>query len=116
MKRELRDRWITALRSGEYRQGKESLCRLYADEPAYCCLGVLAKLEGRLVQEDLIFRTPDGQGTSYDSLEHYEVLDLYHNGTVRGHQPYAIIADMNDSSHPFHVIADYIERFIPVED
>lgn len=32
------DKWLTALRSGEYRQGTGELCK---KDGAYCCLGVL---------------------------------------------------------------------------
>lgn len=42
--------WVAALRSGEYKQGNG---RLYCpDENSYCCLGVLAKLNGLSVEED----------------------------------------------------------------
>lgn len=37
---EIRDEWTSALRSGNYKQGKEKLH--YKDE--YCCLGVLCDL------------------------------------------------------------------------
>lgn len=38
--------WITELRSGNYSQGKEYLCRVDPDEVSrsYCCLGVLAEI------------------------------------------------------------------------
>lgn len=39
---ELREKWVAALRSGEYKQGKGLL--RHADE--YCCLGVLCAVAG----------------------------------------------------------------------
>lgn len=33
--------WLTALRSGEYEQGKETMCTL---DGKYCCLGVMNKI------------------------------------------------------------------------
>lgn len=39
MPKELRDKWVSALRSGEYAQGTGALYNL-CDE-SYCCLGVL---------------------------------------------------------------------------
>jgi hypothetical protein len=36
----LKEKWITALRSGEFRQGREVLKR----DGTYCCLGVLAEI------------------------------------------------------------------------
>lgn len=37
----LRQRWIEALRSGKYKQGKHALRRVYAGSDEFCCLGVL---------------------------------------------------------------------------
>jgi hypothetical protein len=39
MKREIGEKWVKALRSGEYRQGHGTL-RVFHNE-SYCCLGVL---------------------------------------------------------------------------
>lgn len=41
MNKEIQDRWVAALRSGEYKQGKY---RLQRDDDTYCCLGVLCDL------------------------------------------------------------------------
>lgn len=41
MKKDLKEKWIKALKSGEYEQGKHSLRSIY---DKYCCLGVLAHL------------------------------------------------------------------------
>jgi hypothetical protein len=38
MDKELKQKWIDALRSGEYQQGKKRLC---TEDGRYCCLGVL---------------------------------------------------------------------------
>lgn len=43
MKAEIKQKWITALRSGEYKQGKRRL----KDGDSYCCLGVLCDLYGK---------------------------------------------------------------------
>lgn len=46
MPQAVKERWISALRSGKYKQGKGSLLD---DTGGYCCLGVLVKeLEGKL--------------------------------------------------------------------
>lgn len=42
MNKEIKKKWIEALRSGEYRQGRGMLCSL--DHHKYCCLGVLTDL------------------------------------------------------------------------
>jgi len=40
MDKEIRDKWVTALRSGEYVQGQGYL----KDDGEYCCLGVLCEI------------------------------------------------------------------------
>jgi hypothetical protein len=42
MKPGIKKIWLKALRSGEYKQGRKSLCRTDRGESYYCCLGVLA--------------------------------------------------------------------------
>lgn len=44
MKKELLNKWTVALRSGEYKQGRGTLC----EEGRCCCLGVLGEIEGKL--------------------------------------------------------------------
>ena len=43
MKPEIKQKWINALRSGEYEQGRKSL----RDRNKYCCLGVLCDLHAK---------------------------------------------------------------------
>lgn len=40
MKQEIKDKWVGALRSGEYQQGKGALQR----DGKFCCLGILSDL------------------------------------------------------------------------
>lgn len=45
MNPEIKEKWLTALRSGDYVQGKGCLCRVEEDgSKTYCCLGVLTDL------------------------------------------------------------------------
>lgn len=52
--KELKAKWVKALRSGEYKQGHGSLCRR-ADDGSYsfCCLGVLEDVAGQLSREGM---------------------------------------------------------------
>lgn len=53
MKREDLDKWLSALRSGEYRQGSGYLCFGPLGALKYCCLGVLQMaLDGEIESED----------------------------------------------------------------
>lgn len=44
MNPEIREQWVAALESGEYKQGKGWLCPVDDGNRSYCCLGVLADL------------------------------------------------------------------------
>lgn len=44
MKKEYADKWIAALRSGKYKQGKHTLCTVEGKTAKYCCLGVLCHI------------------------------------------------------------------------
>ncbi len=46
MDQELKAKWLTALRSGEYEQGKGALCTVDHGDKRFCCLGVLADVAG----------------------------------------------------------------------
>jgi hypothetical protein len=42
MKPEIKQRWVAALRSGKYKQGRKQL--RFMDDNSFCCLGVLTDL------------------------------------------------------------------------
>lgn len=102
MKPEYKKRWVEALRSGEYKQGKGALER----GGNFCCLGVLC----HTMREELnIPREVGGDGYyiyggSSASLtrEWRETFDLQT-------QEVGELIIMNDAGHPFTEIADYIE-------
>ena len=47
MRKEVKDKWLAALRSGEYKQGKNQLI----DGDNYCCLGVLCDIHSKTVKK-----------------------------------------------------------------
>lgn len=52
LNKELMTRWIKALESGRYRQGREALKQKDGSgHVRYCCLGVLQKLEPKIKQD-----------------------------------------------------------------
>lgn len=66
MNAEIKKRWLEALRSGEYKQGRGHLRQYERGEHTYCCLGVLCDL---YVQEK--------RNMWYEDLEHSNVSELH---------------------------------------
>lgn len=98
---EFKAKWIAALRSGEYKQGKFYL----EHNGGYCCLGVACKIAGAEAKS----------GTSYIHCDVHEVpvlLRSCNSLTIR-------LANMNDGKGPngevtprksFPEIADWIQE------
>lgn len=113
-----RNAWLSALRSGEYEQGKHFLMRETDASTCYCCLGVLSKIQGRL--------TPDGWDAQEPTPKTAEELAYdnpcfptfrFGDGTFP-HKCYAqlekskcsSLASCNDNGLSFLQIADIIEQ------
>ncbi len=97
MEKELKDKWVAALRSGEYRQGKYEL---YDRDESFCCLGVLCAVAG--IGIDASGNSCVGVkkgGSGYDPIR-----DLI------GREAVPVLMEMNDNEgKTFPEIADYIE-------
>lgn len=112
MPKELGNKWLRALRSGEYKQCQG---RLSKDE-GFCCLGVLESVvDGRVEDEGL---------PSMDWLREHKVEFLTMSG-VPSRVPDVIpreksfwdnIANINDSGKSFSDIADIIEANMECAD
>lgn len=92
----LKTKWVAALRSGNYKQG-----RLFLEdqEGGYCCLGVLCVVLGEPTFAD----RPDF-GSDFYSVAYQPVRNLLDNDeTLR------TLARLNDSGQSFAQIADYID-------
>jgi hypothetical protein len=110
--------WVAALRSGNYRQtqkGEEGFQRLKGPV-GYCCLGVLAELNG--------WKT-DGRGILTD--EGAKALSLENGYTVSGlledcglpnfpESKVHTLAGLNDNGIPFKELADFLEQHLPTKD
>lgn len=106
MKKEVKAKWIKALRSDRYEQGTSALFL----NGCYCCLGVIAKELGAVSIENVA-----GNGGEYLNDEWLEKTGLSHDEQI-------LLAEMNDGKlryeghpHDFFEIADYIEKNIPGE-
>ncbi len=100
MYKSFRDRWTAALRSGDYKQGREML---KTPEGHYCCLGVGLLIEGSTDLDEL----PEDLNESDSSdgaVEEYL--------RISSDQATAL-ATMNDKGATFKYIADKIEEMFP---
>lgn len=117
MKKAIKDKWIAALRSGEYKQGKGALQK----EGAFCCLGVLgdcmpelvhwkqtAALNKLLVASNVEVGHYDHSGATIPNVVREKI------GLSNGDQAHLMY--QNDSGASFQEIADWIEKNIPGED
>lgn len=96
---DFKKRWVEALRSGEYKQGK---CQLYNKRTdTYCCIGVYAAVNNiRLSYEGLEMIDASGKPNGYKPLRM-----LLSQGVVYD------LWNMNDTEgKSFSEIADYIEK------
>jgi hypothetical protein len=100
MDAELKKRWVAALRSGEFKQGRG----LLRDGDQYCCLGVLCSVAGIPISEDgSDALTDDGKSGAYAPIR--DVL-----GEKASPFDLAMMNDMDRKS--FAQIADYIEEHL----
>lgn len=102
MKKELKDKWIKALRSGSYSQSHGIL----RNKIGFCCLGVLCDVD-----------SPDWEREYMHNYRHISGRKFSLNGGDFGLSDEAIreCVEMNDTGKRFEEIANYIEDNIPGE-
>lgn len=94
--------WIRALRSGKYQQDE---CGLRSCD-GFCCLGVLADIQGCEWRDDKPFR---GDERMSPALIPAGYLRPKFAGGI-SHAVQERLAEMNDNGSSFEQIADYIEK------
>jgi hypothetical protein len=111
MKTEIKEQWVKALRSGEYKQGVGLLNK----NQKLCCLGVLCELAVKAGVPVLVSFDKGFGCTAYDDATEMppkSVADWA--GTDRSPKvqhgvEYAELSALNDRGHSFNMIADLIE-------
>ena len=123
MNKEIKERWVAELRSGDYLQGTDNLKYDCNGETRYCCLGVLTEL---YAQEHGIKFTGDEDELKYENGEllceavqiwaglesHDPVVSFIHlrgsasTNNVKG------LSSINDDGYSFAEIADTIEELL----
>lgn len=107
MNKELVDRWLEALESGEYKQGRGSL---HPKGDTFCCLGVLCDLFGDGswgIADNLNVYVPKNDGPITVSMPPGKLWDSLGLSINQGK-----LANMNDKGKSFVEIAAYIRQEI----
>lgn len=108
LKPRITKKWIKALRSGKFQQGKNYLCK----DDKYCCLGVLAV---KYFGED-VFVPAKGHGIeNIKSIEGNisHLPNIFKNKVGLDYDTEQRLIVMNDCDNKnFNQIADYIESLI----
>jgi hypothetical protein len=124
MKKEWADKWVAALRSGEFSQGVAALCVIREGGPRYCCLGVLCEVVRREEGEPISESHGDRSywGSSCTLPDHVrEVTGIKSSHGERPDDPtddkektfgggLSLVGDNDSRSYNFARIADLIER------
>ena len=111
MKPDIKEKWVTALRSGDYKQGKG---RLRTVEGHFCCLGVLCDIwaketetEWNLPGEGELWGTFPGVTPQVQVWAGIETVDVK-IALPEGGESWA--SNLNDVGTTFEVLADLIEE------
>lgn len=110
MDQELKQRWLTALRSGDYQQGRG---RLKTHRDTYCCLGVLCDVSelgewvtpvGAISPQYKLSYEGDGPHLARDLGVHHELFG------IPGEAEDKLVAMNDDDELSFPEIANWIEE------
>ena len=114
MNPQIKQKWVDALRSGEYQQTQRRL----HDENGFCCLGVLCDLYRK--ENQLEWEPSTHSKNAYVFQDTMAVLplsviewsDIADNNPLVNYEPGEIctLADLNDKGSTFNEIADLIEK------
>lgn len=109
MNKAIKQQWVEALRSGEYKQGRN---RLRSEANEFCCLGVLCNLHA-LANPEFARRQRDPM--SYGGDMKAPPTNVVRWAGLGGSTVIWAVAERNDgaggySKHSFAEIADYIEK------
>lgn len=121
MNPEIKKRWVEALRSGKYQQGRQFLAEAEEEEGIvkYCCLGVLCEVMGieRSLQDSRYYVY--GGGPSGGRSCYYLPAEAVEQAGFTEQNPEVLVeisgrrdglANLNDQGLSFNKIADIIEK------
>jgi hypothetical protein len=115
--KEIKEKWLTALRSGEYGKTTGKLCQ----DNKYCCLGVLCEIQQRPKENNKESIFPNSflfdDSSNYLSKENdlFEILSS--DGRFRGFSikvgssNFQSLAKINDGMDSFDEVIEVIEQY-----
>ncbi len=104
MKREIRDKWVAALRSGRYHKGTNYLKTTYQGRVFHCALGVLAEELGLFDGQDGKMSTV--KGSPHRFPDSFMATEIQNDVSLRNDRTPMTFSDL----------ANYIESRIPCEE
>lgn len=108
--KKFKEKWIAALRSGEYEQGTGELYNKKLN--SFCCLGIAGVIAG-ISLEDLNSKTYLGDDYEWHVKNKNVPECLMRHGAKelsKSNPEYLQVAKMNDQGKSFTEIADWIEE------
>lgn len=122
MKKEIADKWVAALRSGEYKQGTQRLHALidFFDngrdvQKGHCCLGVLCEVaikDGLEIERDAVdtsvYYDDQDEDLPHSVMEFTGIRTRIGELVIDGSDE--ALAGLNDAGMSFTEIADIIEK------
>jgi len=113
MNLQIKQKWVDALRSGEYQQTQERL----HDENGFCCLGVLCDLYGKENNVEWEPSTHNGNVYIFQNMVAVLPLSVVEWAGVEDSNPYVnggigTLSGLNDKGFTFNEIADLIEEHL----
>jgi hypothetical protein len=110
MNPQIKQKWVSALRSGDYQQTQEHL----HDKNGFCCLGVLCDLYGK--EHNVEWNLANMPGYyAFQGRETVLPLSVIEWAGVIGIDPLigkVSLAELNDKGSTFEQIADLIEEHL----
>ena len=100
-------KWVAALRSGEYDQGKSALCWITPYGVKYCCLGVLHEV----IHGEDAWKISTNAWSNKEKLITVNGNISYYGGIYFDHLVHELV-EMNDGGSTFNEIADWIEDHV----
>lgn len=115
MKKEVKQKWTAALRSGEYQQGRKVL---RTAEGQFCCLGVLCDLYSKEIGTEWKFEEGEWKFLGkagllpvavarWAGLTTYDPAVTYHDNNGEPKQYY--LSALNDTGKEFPILSNIIE-------